>query len=282
MSNDTSFTMRVGFRYVNVPEGYVIAELSTDYAKVQFDLSGAQVNDVYDAVKGFDVVINMEEVPTEDGDIVSYVYSPAADIKTQVNNQLAMTVDYTVITDSIAVTLHKAETKTVKVVDDVLFTLSSGYVLMPNSGLSVDSVTITGFKSVIDELEEIVVEDALIGKKSHSFERTYNLEDFYPQFRIEPQVVKYIADIEECTEGVVPLKLSEYAEQNIMFFPDSVSVIYQAPFNKYRNVSAQDFETQILFPDGAYNKATVIVNSKNEDVIVFDVKPYIVEYLIFE
>lgn len=282
MSNDTTLTMRVGFEYVDVPDGYVITEQSSDFAKVQFELRGAEVNDVVDAIRGFNTVISMKDVVVDSNDVFVYTYSPSADIKTQVNDELAMTVDYTVITDSVMLTLQKAETKTVKVVDNLTFALSLGYVLMPNSGLSVDSVTITGLKSDVDEIDDIVLQYSLLGKKSAPFEKTFDLEESYPQFKIEPQVVKYMADIEECTEGTVALKLSDYAGHNIMFFPDSINVIYQVPLNKYRNVSASDFETQILFPDGEYNKAAVEVNSKSADIIVFDVTPYVVEYLIFE
>jgi hypothetical protein len=109
----------------------------------------------------------------------------------------------------------------------------------------------------------------------------FNFEDYYHDFTVEPSVVTYNINVAEFTESSVTLKIEDfYDSNNLWFFPESVTGRFNVPLADFNQISKDDFYLEVVIPEGNVNKALVDMKTTADNVIVIDVDPNTVEYLI--
>ena len=281
LSSDTVLKERIEVEYVDLPDSYFITDKSSNFINISLSVEGNQVNEIHSHIKNSSVIVSLANVKTAGKDKLVYTYQVAPYVKNQIGDMLKSSVNYSISTDSISLTFEKAISKKVPLKDDSRFEVASGYMLLKGSGFSCDSVTVTGLTYNVEQVDHVTLEYSPISLVSRSKTIDFNFEDYYHDFTVEPSVVTYSINVAEFTESSVTLKIEEFYDSNkLWFFPESVTGRFNVPLTDFNQISKDDFYLEVVIPEGNVNKALVDMKTTADNVIVIDVEPNTVEYLI--
>ena len=281
LSSDTVLKERIEVEYVDLPDSYFITDKSSNFINISLSVEGNQVNEIHSHIKNSSVIVSLANVKTAGKDKLVYTYQVAPYVKNQIGDMLKTSVNYSISTDSISLTFEKAISKKVPLKDDSRFEVASGYMLLKGSGFSCDSVTVTGLTYNVEQVDHVTLAYSPISLVNRSKAIDFNFEDYYHDFTVEPSVVTYNINVAEFTESSVTLKIEDfYDSNNLWFFPESVTGRFNVPLADYNQISKDDFYLEVVIPEGNVNKALVDMKTTADNVIVIDVDPNTVEYLI--
>ena len=281
LSSDTVLKERIEVEYVDLPDSYFITDKSSDFINISLSVEGNQVNEIHSHIKNSSVIVSLANVKTAGKDKLVYTYQVAPYVKNQIGDMLKTSVNYSISTDSISLTFEKAISKKVPLKDDSRFEVASGYMLLKGSGFSCDSVTVTGLTYNVEQVDHVTLAYSPISLVNRSKAIDFNFEDYYHDFTVEPSVVTYNINVAEFTESSVTLKIEDfYDSNNLWFFPESVMGRFNVPLADFNQISEDDFYLEVVIPEGNVNKALVDMKTTADNVIVIDVAPNTVEYLI--
>ena len=281
LSSDTVLKERIEVEYVDLPDNYFITAKSSDFINISLSVEGNQVNEIHSHIKNSSVIVSLANVKTAGKDKLVYTYQVAPYVKNQVGDMLKTSVNYSISTDSISLTFEKAISKKVPLKDDSRFEVASGYMLLKGSGFSCDSVTVTGLTYNVEQVDHVTLAYSPISMVNRSKTIDFNFEDYYHDFTVEPSVVTYNLNVAEFTESSVTLKIEDFYDSNkLWFFPESVTGRFNVPLANFNQISKDDFYLEVVIPEGNVNKALVDMKTTADNVIVIDVEPNTVEYLI--
>ena len=281
LSSDTVLKERIEVEYVDLPDSYFITDKSSNFINISLSVEGNQVNEIHSHIKNSSVIVSLANVKTAGKDKLVYTYQVAPYVKNQIGDMLKTSVNYSISTDSISLTFEKAISKKVPLKDDSRFEVASGYMLLKGSGFSCDSVTVTGLTYNVEQVDHVTLAYSPISLVNRSKTIDFNFEDYYHDFTVEPSVVTYNINVAEFTESSVTLKIEDfYDSNNLWFFPESVTGRFNVPLADYNRISKDDFYLEVVIPEGNVNKALVDMKTTADNVIVIDVDPNTVEYLI--
>lgn len=281
LSSDTVLKERIEVEYVDLPDSYFITDKSSNFINISLSVEGNQVNEIHSHIKNSSVIVSLANVKTAGKDKLVYTYQVAPYVKNQIGDMLKSSVNYSISTDSISLTFEKAISKKVPLKDDSRFEVASGYMLLKGSGFSCDSVTVTGLTYNVEQVDHVTLAYSPISLVSRSKTIDFNFEDYYHDFTVEPSVVTYSINVAEFTESSVTLKIEEFYDSNkLWFFPESVTGRFNVPLTDFNQISKDDFYLEVVIPEGNVNKALVDMKTTADNVIVIDVEPNTVEYLI--
>ena len=281
LSSDTVLKERIEVEYVDLPDSYFITDKSSDFINISLSVEGNQVNEIHSHIKNSSVIVSLANVKTAGKDKLVYTFQVAPYVKNQIGDMLKTSVNYSISTDSISLTFEKAISKKVPLKDDSRFEVASGYMLLKGSGFSCDSVTVTGLTYNVEQVDHVTLAYSPISLVNRSKAIDFNFEDYYHDFTVEPSVVTYNINVAEFTESSVTLKIEDfYDSNNLWFFPESVMGRFNVPLADFNQISKDDFYLEVVIPEGNVNKALVDMKTTADNVIVIDVDPNTVEYLI--
>ena len=281
LSSDTVLKETIEVEYVDLPDSYFITDKSSDFINISLSVEGNQVNEIHSHIKNSSVIVSLANVKTAGKDKLVYTYQVAPYVKNQIGDMLKTSVNYSISTDSISLTFEKAISKKVPLKDDSRFEVASGYMLLKGSGFSCDSVTVTGLTYNVEQVDHVTLAYSPISLVNRSKAIDFNFEDYYHDFTVEPSVVTYNINVAEFTESSVTLKIEDfYDSNNLWFFPESVMGRFNVPLADFNQISKDDFYLEVVIPEGNVNKALVDMKTTADNVIVIDVDPNTVEYLI--
>ena len=281
LSSDTVLKERIEVEYVDLPDSYFITDKSSDFINISLSVEGNQVNEIHSHIKNSSVIVSLANVKTAGKDKLVYTFQVAPYVKNQIGDMLKTSVNYSISTDSISLTFEKAISKKVPLKDDSRFEVASGYMLLKGSGFSCDSVTVTGLTYNVEQVDHVTLAYSPISLVNRSKAIDFNFEDYYHDFTVEPSVVTYNINVAEFTESTVTLKIEDfYDSNNLWFFPESVTGRFNVPLADFNQISKDDFYLEVVIPEGNVNKALVDMKTTADNVIVIDVDPNTVEYLI--
>lgn len=281
LSSDTVLKERIEVEYVDLPDSYFITDKSSNFINISLSVEGNQVNEIHSHIKNSSVIVSLANVKTAGKDKLVYTYQVAPYVKNQIGDMLKTSVNYSISTDSISLTFEKAISKKVPLKDDSRFEVASGYMLLKGSGFSCDSVTVTGLTYNVEQVDHVTLAYSPISLVNRSKTIDFNFEDYYHDFTVEPSVVTYNINVAEFTESSVTLKIEDfYDSNNLWFFPESVTGRFNVPLADFNQISKDDFYLEVVIPEGNVNKALVDMKTTADNVIVIDVDPNTVEYLI--
>ncbi|MBO4744823.1 MAG: hypothetical protein J5603_04955 [Bacteroidales bacterium] len=281
LSSDTVLKERIEVEYVDLPDSYFITDKSSNFINISLSVEGNQVNEIHSHIKNSSVIVSLANVKTAGKDKLVYTYQVAPYVKNQIGDMLKSSVNYSISTDSISLTFEKAISKKVPLKDDSRFEVASGYMLLKGSGFSCDSVTVTGLTYNVEQVDHVTLAYSPISLVSRSKTIDFNFEDYYHDFTVEPSVVTYSINVAEFTESSVTLKIEDFYDSNkLWFFPESVTGRFNVPLTDFNQISKDDFYLEVVIPEGNVNKALVDMKTTADNVIVIDVEPNTVEYLI--
>ena len=281
LSSDTVLKERIEVEYVDLPDSYFITDKSSNFINISLSVEGNQVNEIHSHIKNSSVIVSLANVKTAGKDKLVYTYQVAPYVKNQIGDMLKSSVNYSISTDSISLTFEKAISKKVPLKDDSRFEVASGYMLLKGSGFSCDSVTVTGLTYNVEQVDHVKLAYSPISLVSRSKTIDFNFEDYYHDFTVEPSVVTYSINVAEFTESSVTLKIEDFYDSNkLWFFPESVTGRFNVPLTDFNQISKDDFYLEVVIPEGNVNKALVDMKTTADNVIVIDVEPNTVEYLI--
>lgn len=281
LSSDTVLKERIEVEYVDLPDSYFITDKSSNFINISLSVEGNQVNEIHSHIKNSSVIVSLANVKTAGKDKLVYTYQVAPYVKNQIGDMLKSSVNYSISTDSISLTFEKAISKKVPLKDDSRFEVASGYMLLKGSGFSCDSVTVTGLTYNVEQVDHVTLAYSPISLVSRSKTIDFNFEDYYHDFTVEPSVVTYSINVAEFTESSVTLKIEDFFDSNkLWFFPESVTGRFNVPLTDFNQISKDDFYLEVVIPEGNVNKALVDMKTTADNVIVIDVEPNTVEYLI--
>jgi hypothetical protein len=281
LSSDTVLKERIEVEYVDLPDSYFITDKSSNFINISLSVEGNQVNEIHSHIKNSSVIVSLANVKTAGKDKLVYTYQVAPYVKNQIGDMLKTSVNYSISTDSISLTFEKAISKKVPLKDDSRFEVASGYMLLKGSGFSCDSVTVTGLTYNVEQVDHVTLAYSPISLVNRSKAIDFNFEDYYHDFTVEPSVVTYNINVAEFTESSVTLKIEDfYDSNNLWFFPESVTGRFNVPLADFNQISKDDFYLEVVIPEGNVNKALVDMKTTADNVIVIDVDPNTVEYLI--
>ena len=281
LSSDTVLKERIEVEYVDLPDSYFITDKSSNFINISLSVEGNQVNEIHSHIKNSSVIVSLANVKTAGKDKLVYTYQVAPYVKNQIGDMLKSSVNYSISTDSISLTFEKAISKKVPLKDDSRFEVASGYMLLKGSGFSCDSVTVTGLTYNVEQVDHVTLAYSPISLVNRSKTIDFNFEDYYHDFTVEPSVVTYSINVAEFTESSVTLKIEDFYDSNkLWFFPESVTGRFNVPLTDFNQISKDDFYLEVVIPEGNVNKALVDMKTTADNVIVIDVDPNTVEYLI--
>ncbi|MBR5652003.1 MAG: hypothetical protein IKW93_07295 [Bacteroidales bacterium] len=281
LSSDTVLKERIEVEYVDLPDSYFITDKSSNFINISLSVEGNQVNEIHSHIKNSSVIVSLANVKTAGKDKLVYTYQVAPYVKNQIGDMLKSSVNYSISTDSISLTFEKAISKKVPLKDDSRFEVASGYMLLKGSGFSCDSVTVTGLTYNVEQVDHVTLAYSPISLVSRSKTIDFNFEDYYHDFTVEPSVVTYSINVAEFTESSVTLKIEDFYDSNkLWFFPESVTGRFNVPLTDFNQISKDDFYLEVVIPEGNVNKALVDMKTTADNVVVIDVEPNTVEYLI--
>lgn len=146
-------------------------------------------------------------------------------------------VDVTKVTPAaLEIKLENRITKKVPVVANVLVKTDNRHGMVGWPKLEPDSVTISGAKSILQNIHNWPTEYREIKDVSDNIDIPLNLKKPDQIIEINPQQVTYHASIEEFTEGEVKVEIQTTglpSGQRVSYSPPTITIRYGIPINEY-------------------------------------------------
>jgi YbbR domain-containing protein len=243
LSRDFTVTVQVPIQLVNIPDDVALSSDVPEYASVNISGEGWKLIPLYSNPPKISLTAESRQI----------------NLIEQMRNQVGAFSDLNVLqVEPIVLNIETEEktTKRVPVVSRVDLGFRSQYGLVQTPAMEPDSVTVTGGRSKLAEIEYWETEEAEISNINRSMERRVELASPARGMAVEPSSVLYRIEVSEYTESEVrvPIRTRNLPSgQAITYNPSAVTVRFDVPIGRYS-------EVQGMRPFTAYVDYEVIEN----------------------
>lgn len=226
LSRDFNVTIEVPIQVVNIPEGVALSTELPEFVSVNLSGEGWQLIPLYGNPPRVSISADSRQI----------------NLFEQMRNQVSAFSDLNVIqVEPIILEIETEEriSKRVPVRPRISLNLSSQFGLVEQPKLTPDSVTISGARSNLANIDEWLTEEVEISDVSRSFERSIQLNSPTGGVRLETGTVLYEANISEFTESEVriPIRTRNMPSgKAVTFNPSSITVRYDVPIDRYSEI----------------------------------------------
>lgn len=226
LSRDFNVTINVPIQVVNIPEDVALSTELPDYVSVNLTGEGWQLIPLYGNPPRVNLSADSRQI----------------NLFEQMRNQVSAFSDLNVIqVDPIIIEIETEEriTKRVPVRPRVSLNLSPQFGLVDQPVLTPDSITISGARSKLTDIDEWLSVEVEMNDVNRSIERLIGLNPATGGIRLEATSVLYEANISEFTESEVriPIRTRNMPSgKAVTFNPSSITVRYDVPINRYSEV----------------------------------------------
>ena len=226
LSRDFTVTVQVPIQLVNVPDDVALSSEVPDYASVSISGEGWKLIPLYSNPPRISLTAESRQINLID----------------QMRNQVGAFSDLNVLqVEPIVLNIETEEktSKRVPVRPRVELSFRSQYGIVQNPVVEPDSVTITGGRSRIADIEYWETEEEEITNINRSLERRIDLASLGKGIAVEPSSVLYRVEVSEYTESEirVPVRTRNLPSgQAITYNPSSITVRFDVPIERFSEV----------------------------------------------
>lgn len=187
----------------------------------------------------------------------------------------------------ISLGFEKFASKKVPLIKNFKLNFIGNYQQIGEGAFNVDEVTITGNDQRVKEtlalnveLEDLQINDSLVVKE-------INMNDLYPELRIDPATVTYTVRAAQMTEGSLRLPielLNKPPNAKVKLIPEEVTVVFSSRLKDYDSITADDFKVTIDLKAYKSGDTTAVpeISFSNPAINEARVQPQSVQILIIQ
>ena len=226
LSRDFTVTVQVPIQLVNVPDDVALSSEVPEYASVNISGEGWKLIPLYSNPPRINLTAESRQI----------------NLIEQMRNQVSAFSDLNVLqVDPIVLNIETEDktSKRVPVRPRVDLNFRSQFGMVQNPVVEPDSVTITGGRTRIADIEYWETDAVEINNINRSFERRIDLASLGHGIVVEPSSVLYSVDVSEYTESEirVPIRTRNLPSgQAITFNPSAITVRFDVPIQRYSEI----------------------------------------------
>lgn len=239
LSGSFSINVNVPIEPGNVPENMALTEELPEFVQVGVSGDGWQLLNLYNDPPV--VVINIEEREVNLFDQVRQRLSYLQGVDIAKVQPLLLSID-----------MEPKESKTVPVRIPSEISFQNRYGLVGSPSFSPDSITITGAESMIEEIDEWVVQDTLrLSGVRDDISVDISLNENNSVIELSETEVRFTANVSEFTEGQTTVYIRTRGlprGQNVNYNPSSVTIRFDVPIEQFADVEkVQPYEVYVPY-----------------------------------
>lgn len=227
LSGSFSINVNVPVEPGNVPENMALTEKLPEFVQVGVSGDGWQLLNLYNDPPV--VVINIEESEVNLFDQVRQRLSYLQGVDIAKVQPLLLSID-----------MEPKESKKIPVRVPTDISFQNRYGLVGSPSISPDSITITGAESMIQEVDEWVVQDTLrLTGVRGDISMSIPLSENDAVIELSESEVTFSADVSEFTEGETTVYIETRGlprGQNVNYNPSSVTIKFDVPIEQFADV----------------------------------------------
>lgn len=238
LSRDYNLNVDLPVSLGMVPEEQALAADLPDEATVSVSGEGWKLINLYNNPPNINVDVTASEVNLYDQ--VQQQMNALPDISVQKVQPLILNLQ-----------LEERISKKVPVESRVNVSFQEQYDFLQTPDIEPDSITVSGAKSLIEEVISWETDSVHIEEVSGNLSRTVSLKDSTELISLSQEEVIFDAQVTQFTEGEKNVNLDTQnipSSRSISFSPSRVTVKYDIPINEYNEIEdIQPFEAFITF-----------------------------------
>ncbi|WP_138431733.1 CdaR family protein [Fodinibius saliphilus] len=226
LSRDYNLNVELPISLGAVPENKALAEDLPDKATVSVSGEGWKLINLYNNPPSINVDVTNEEVNVYDQ--VQQRMNTLPDISVQKVQPLVLTVE-----------LEESASKKVPVLSRVNVSFDKQYDFIEQPVITPDSITITGARSLLDDITAWPTDSVDISGVSTDLSRSVQLKEASKLVNLSRQQVEFNGTVSQFTEGEMEVDVSARdlpLGRSISFSPSSITVTYRVPIGEYNDV----------------------------------------------
>ena len=209
-----------------------------------------------------------------------------ASLNAQFSNEIEV---ISVLRDTIFIEMGIAISKKVPVNPSVEIKFKPGYNLIKKLEIYPDTVIITGSKTYIDSITELITSPLKLDNVYEDIETELDLKSPYKDNHIKMSAnkVKIIGAVDKFTEGTfkIPVTLINVPKDvKVTTFPKEIEAIYQAGLSNFSKITQNDilvvFDYKQYENDTLITYLTPIIEQKSDYILAVKINPAQLEFLI--
>lgn len=277
LSNDYYTNLRLPIKIINLPEGFAVGSELPDDVSLKLKAKGWKLLGLHLS-----------------GDLV-YSISSIKDIG-KVNFRLInsltdnawITSDIQVIDvypGNLSIYIDKVTNKKIPVKPDISLKFKEGFGLASNILILPDSITITGAKKVLDNIDSVLTETFVTGKLDQ--QKSYSLEILkQPGIEYSPDQIQFVVDVQKIVEKEISDISVEIVnvpyDRNVLLIPDRISLGLRGGINVLGKVKIENIFASVKYSDVVIDTLGSISPqiSIPENTVLIYVKPERLKYII--
>ncbi len=287
LSDSYEFTFHVPVKYINVPEKKNIIPLSDTTFTIKVRTSGYNVLRLKSFHFEYPVMVDVGKINARKEDNRFFVASNSfmPQLKEQFNRDITI---YEINPDTLFFILQRQASKVVPVRVNLDLSFDSQFRLYDSLVINPDSVTISGYSTLLDSVHELHTEYKKIENVNKSFTLDMRINNPYDNsyvLNVSKQNISVHVPVEKFTEATfrLPVEIIN-TEENLQLFPDSVYLTCLVAMKDYEQIEQSMFSVVADFKDIQVEKANLAeikLLSKPEHVKVTKISPETVEFVVF-
>lgn len=239
LSSSFSINVNVPIEPGNVPENMALTEELPEFVQVGVSGEGWQLLNLYNDPPV--VVINIEDREVNLFDQVRQRLSYLQGVDIAKVQPLLLSID-----------MEPKESKKVPVRVPSEISFQNRYGLVGSPSLSPDSITITGAESMVEEIDEWVVQDTLrLSGVRDDISVDISLNGNNTVIELSETEVRFKANVSEFTEGETTVYIRTRGlprGQNVNYNPSSVTIKFDVPIEQFTDVEkVQPYEVYVPY-----------------------------------
>lgn len=277
LSNDYYTNLRLPIKIINLPAGFAVGSELPDDVSLKLKAKGWKLLGLHLS-----------------GDLV-YSISSIKDIG-KVNFRLInsltdnawITSDIQVIDvypGNLSIYIDKVTNKKIPVKPDISLKFKEGFGLASNILILPDSITITGAKKVLDNIDSVLTETFVTGKLDQ--QKSYSLEILkQPGIEYSPDQIQFVVDVQKIVEKEISDISVEIVnvpyDRNVLLIPDRISLGLRGGINVLGKVKIENIFASVKYSDVVIDTLGSISPqiSIPENTVLIYVKPERLKYII--
>ncbi|WGK64886.1 hypothetical protein [Croceiramulus getboli] len=239
----------VALSYVNLPEGKIIQQASTQEAVVRMRAQGYYFLRFSMWSPTFE--IDLSEVRNQSGNRYYYLLEENLD---RMDTRLKGIEPLSMQPDTLWFTLDELVTKKLPVASRIELDFASGYDRTGEIELVPDSLFVSGPRGLMDTLEAIPTKQLQQEEVRSALQGSLDIDTtgFGPHVSAEVYTLNYTVQVDKFTEAEakVPVELINVPEdQQLKIFPKEVRVKYRVAVEQYNTILANNFKVVCDFEE---------------------------------
>lgn len=245
LSDQHTKEIEVKLEYLVEPKGFMNVELPSSKLKVMATAEGFKILGISRKNKS-GIKINMADLKIKKAkDNLYHAFIVSKSLLPKIEEQLGISIsEENMKPDTLFFSFDLITHKKVAIEANTDIEMQQGYKLYGMPHLSLDSVKITGPKSMVDTIESIKTEPISAQDVHKSFDKEAQLVVPNKFIKLESQKINLHFEVVEFIEAkyLVPIKLkTDIPDISVQTFPAKVEVRYQVPLPLFSNIQDTSF-----------------------------------------